>query len=178
MHPKPRLAKLSPTLPFPTLSYPTLACPNLPYTTPAPPNPWVAHSTLPQRNYPPFFMFMLIEFMLPYALIFWNQEVSINVLSISILVWPWSVTIILQLFFLVFDFIMNLFRWYVAGICLSIDVLTCWVSCKGDTLCWLIFNSTMYNRALSNPPSGPLPGSAISLVSLPMNLVNICLSLR
>ena len=45
MHPKPSLAQLSPTLPFPIISYPTL-----PYTTQTQSSPWVAHSTLPQRN--------------------------------------------------------------------------------------------------------------------------------
>ena len=40
VQPKPSLAQLSHTLPYPSL----------PYTIPTPPNPLVAHSTLPQIN--------------------------------------------------------------------------------------------------------------------------------
>ena len=35
----------------PNLSYPILPYPILPYTNPTSPNSWVAHSTLPQRNF-------------------------------------------------------------------------------------------------------------------------------
>ena len=40
-------------IPYPTTPYSTTpySLPSLPYTAQTPPKPWVAHSTLPQRNY-------------------------------------------------------------------------------------------------------------------------------
>ena len=48
-------AQSSSTQPYLTFPYPFLPYPILPYTTLTLPNPWVAHSSLPQRNYTIFF---------------------------------------------------------------------------------------------------------------------------